>query len=95
MAYFIITCVDIPGGLDKRMGLRPEHLEYLASQKDILRLAGPLLDENDSPIGSMLLVETADRAGADAFAANDPYAKGGLFQSATIAAWRKSIGEIS
>lgn len=95
MPYYILTCFDVPGGLDKRTAVRPEHLDYLASQKDILRLAGPLLDDDDQPIGSMLLVETADREGAARFAADDPYAKAGLFESFTIRAWRKSIGDIS
>ena len=36
-----------------------------------------------------MLAEAADRAGAEAFARNDPYAKAGLFENTTIMPWRK------
>ena len=69
MPQFAITCFDKPDSLDLRMATRPTHLVYLEGQlKDgVVLMAGPLLDENDKPNGSLLLVETADRAGAEAF----------------------------
>ena len=39
--------------------------------------------------GSLLIMDFPDRAGAEAFAADDPYNKAGLFQSVEIKAWKK------
>ncbi len=41
--------------------------------------------------GSFLLVDMADRAAAEAFAAGDPFAKAGLFEKTEIRRWRKVI----
>ena len=41
-----------------------------------------------SPIGSLVIVEAKDRAGAEAIAKNDPYAKAGLFAAVEIRAWK-------
>ena len=94
MPQFAITCFDKPDSLDLRMATRPTHLVYLEGQlKDgVVLMAGPLLDENDKPNGSLVLVETADRAGAEAFAAGDPYARAGLFASTEIRPWRRVFG---
>jgi uncharacterized protein YciI len=47
-----------------------------------------VLDPAGNPCGSMLVVEAADRAEAEAFAAADPYAKAGLFESVVIRPFR-------
>ena len=41
------------------------------------------------PPDLLLILDLPDRAAADAFAAGDPYAKAGLFESVTIHPWRK------
>jgi uncharacterized protein YciI len=51
-----------------------------------------MLDENGDMIGSMLALEAEDRAGAEAFAANDPYAKAGLFDTVEIVAMKVVFG---
>ena len=40
-------------------------------------------------VGSLLVMEFADRAAAEDFAKNDPYAKAGLFESVAITPFRK------
>jgi uncharacterized protein YciI len=40
-------------------------------------------------VGSLLVMEFADKQAAEDFAANDPYAKAGLFQSVAITPFRK------
>jgi uncharacterized protein YciI len=47
-----------------------------------------VLDPAGNPCGSLLVVEAADRAEAEAFAAADPYAKAGLFESVAIRPFR-------
>ncbi len=87
-----VYCVDKPGTGDLRMSLRPEHLEYLKSQNDKIVLAGATLqDEDDTMTGSLLVVNVDTRAEAEAFSANDPFTKGGLFESVVITRMRKGI----
>jgi uncharacterized protein YciI len=42
-------------------------------------------------IGSLLILDLADRQTAEDFAANDPYSKAGLFESVAIHPWRKVL----
>ena len=83
---FVITCLDKPGSLDIRQAARPAHLDYAGANGIVF--GGPLLDDAGKPLGSMLVIEAADRAAAEAFAAADPYAQAGLFASTAIHPWR-------
>ena len=87
MAY----CLDKAGALEIRMANRPKHVEYLTSYNDKLLFAGPLLDDKDAMIGSLLVLDVADRAEMDKFLANDPYAKAGLFQSVSVHGVKKAF----
>lgn len=90
--HFIVFAIDKPGHVDLRQASRPDHLEYLGSQKDILVTAGPMQsDDGASMIGSMLVIDVPDRAAAEAFAKGDPYAKAGLFESTVIKRWKRTI----
>jgi uncharacterized protein YciI len=85
---FAIMCADKPGCLDLRLATRPTHLAYLQTYKDKLAHVGPMLDLDGRPCGSLLIIEVADRAEAEGFAAEDPYAKVGLFESTVIRGFR-------
>ncbi|WP_044558524.1 YciI family protein [Azospirillum sp. B4] len=86
--HFAITCTDKPGHLDLRLATRPRHLEYLDTQVDHIVVAGPLLDVEGKPTGSLLVVEFPDETAAQAFADADPYTQAGLFESVTIKPFR-------
>jgi hypothetical protein len=89
MPYAIIAH-DRPDGGEIRRDNRPAHLDYLEANKHLLLAAGAqFADDGTTPIGSILLVDVDDRAAAEAFAANDPFAKAGLFESVKIVPWRK------
>ena len=85
---FAISCTDKPGSLELRLATRPAHLEHLKAEVGRILLGGPVLDAAGNPCGSLLVVEAADRAEAEAFAAADPYAKAGLFESVAIRPYR-------
>jgi uncharacterized protein YciI len=85
---FVILCQDKPESLELRMATRPAHLDYLKTQDAQLLGAGPLLDDKDSPIGSMLMVEFPSEAEAKTFSDNDPYTKAGLFAKVEVRRWR-------
>jgi uncharacterized protein YciI len=89
---FVITGFDRPGALELRSQVRPAHLDYVNSEAARIKVAGPLLDENDQPIGSLLIVEADDRAAAEAFAAGDPYRREGVFERVEIRPWRAALG---
>jgi uncharacterized protein YciI len=81
---FALICTDKPGSLAARGAARPAHLDYLRAREAALHFAGPLLDPDGNPCGSLFLLDATDRAAAEAFAAADPYAQAGLFESTVI-----------
>ena len=89
---FVITAFDRPGALGRRMQVRAAHLDYLKSEAARLRVGGPLLNENEQPIGSLLIIEADDRDAAQAFADGDPYRREGVFERVEIRAWRAALG---
>ena len=84
----LIKCTDKPDSLDLRMEHRPVHLDYLESRKDMLLAGGAVLDDDGKPYGSVLIINTEDKAEAEAFAAADPFAQNGLFETVEVTAWR-------
>lgn len=88
---FVIHCRDKRNHLAVRQENRPTHVAYLKSMGDKLFAAGPLLDENEQMCGSVVIIDVADKAAAEDFAVNDPYAKAGLFDQVTIDCWNKVL----
>jgi uncharacterized protein YciI len=87
---FMVLCKDKPGHLQTRLDNRDAHLAYMKANIEKLAIGGPLqTDDRQSMIGSMLVLDIADRAELDAFLAQDPYAKAGLFESVTITPYKK------
>ena len=85
---FALICTDKPNSVELRMSVRPDHLKYLESLGTALKAAGPFTSDEGQPTGSLVIIEAADRAAAQAMAANDPYAKGGLFAAVEIRPWK-------
>ncbi|NBB48349.1 hypothetical protein GVN24_08725 [Rhizobium sp. CRIBSB] len=83
---FAVICADKPGHLNLRMETRPPHVEWLngLNAAGQLKIAGPFLDADGKPCGSMLIIAADDIAVAKALAAQDPYAKAGLFETVEI-----------
>ncbi len=86
---FALICKDKPGHLQTRMDARPDHVAFLngLNEEKKLAFAGPFLDAEGKPDGSLVVVEAADRAAAEALAAADPYARAGLFERVEIRPW--------
>ena len=86
---FAVICKDKPGSLQVRLDTRPEHISFLEGLNGDKKLAfaGPFLDAEGKPNGSLVVVEASDLAGAQALSAADPYAKAGLFESVEIRPW--------
>ncbi|TIN21181.1 MAG: hypothetical protein E5Y31_22010 [Mesorhizobium sp.] len=86
---FALICKDRPASLQVRLDTRPEHIAFLEGLNSDKKLAfaGPFLDAEGKPNGSLVVVEAPDMAGAQALSAADPYAKAGLFESVEIRPW--------
>ncbi len=85
---FAITCTDKPASLPIRLATREKHIAYLLSHAASLVQAGPLLDPQGRPCGSLLLVEVEDADAAQALTAGDPYALAGLFETVVVRPYR-------
>lgn len=90
MLYHIL-CKDKPGHLQTRLDNREAHLAVVNTLGDKLFAAGPLLNDRDEMVGSVLIIEFDSDETAAAFCANDPYAQAGLFEDVTITRWRKTL----
>ena len=89
---FAAICLDKPGSLDFRLSTRPAHLDFLNAHATRIKLGGPFLDAEERPIGSLLILECADLAAAQALLDKDPYAKAGLFASVELRPFRRVVG---
>ncbi|AYG60816.1 YciI-like protein [Rhizobium jaguaris] len=83
---FAFVCKDKPGHLNVRMDTRPTHLAHLdkLNAEGILKMAGPFLDAEGKPNGSLVIVSVETIEAAQAIADSDPYTKAGLFESVEI-----------
>lgn len=83
---FAFVCKDKPGHLNVRMETRPTHLEHLNALNDAgtLKMAGPFLDADGKPCGSLVIVEAESIEAATEIANADPYARAGLFESVEV-----------
>ena len=70
---FIIKALDGKGMLEKRMEVRPRHLEGMKQLGERIVCAGGLLDEAGKMKGSVIVMEAKDRAEVDAYLASEPY----------------------
>jgi uncharacterized protein YciI len=87
--HFAFVCQDKPGALQVRLDTRPEHVAYLntLNAEGTLAFAGPFLGDDGKPTGSLVVVKAETIEAAREIAANDPYAKAGLFASVEVKAW--------
>lgn len=89
---YIIYQLDRPNpeASEIRKRVKDTHLGYLDRHKDILVLGGALLaDDGVGRLGSTLIINVPSREAAEAFSANEPFRKAGLFRSVTITRMRR------
>jgi uncharacterized protein YciI len=95
MLYALI-CTDKPNSLATRKAKRPEHVAYLKSLGDTLKLAGPFTEaDGETMNGSLVVIEASSLQEAKEIAAGDPYAKAGLFASVEIRPWTWTLNKPS
>ena len=82
---FIVKAYDGEGMLEKRMAVRPRHLEGMKALGKQIICAGGLLDEEGRMKGSALVLDFPDRTALDAYLQNEPYVTEGVWQKIEVA----------
>lgn len=77
---FIVKAYDGEGMLDKRIEVRPRHLEGIERIKEHVICAGGLLDDEGKMKGSVLIMEYESREQLDEYLANEPYVQENAWQ---------------
>lgn len=86
-----LICTDKAGALQTRLDNRSAHLAYIA-ETGVVEMAGPFLSPEGQMTGSLVVLEVGSLAEAESWAAGDPYAQAGLFESVAISEWKKVVG---
>lgn len=81
---FLVRAYDGPNMLEKRMAVRPRHLEGMKALGRQIIAAGGLLDEDGKMKGSALIMEFPDRAALDDYLAGEPYVVEGVWQKIVV-----------
>ena len=81
---YIIKAYDGEGRLDKRMEIRPRHLEGIERIKEHVICAGGLLDDEGKMKGSVLIMEYESREQLDEYLANEPYVQENVWQKIEV-----------
>ncbi len=89
---FVLYCRDRRDAGSLRQTNRPAHLEWAKGQTGI-RMAGPLLDDDEQMIGSLFVIEAENRGAIEQLHASDPYVKAGLFERVEIHPFRWLLGD--
>lgn len=89
--HVALICRDKSGALDLRMNTRKAHLDYV-EQTGVVAFAGPFLNDAGQMCGSLVILNVDSMDIAKAWAADDPYARAGLFEDVQILEWKKVIG---
>ena len=92
---FVFIGKDQPNGLERRLAVRPVHLEHLKSLGEKLVAAGALLDDNDKPEGSVMVLEAESLADAKAIFGADPFVQQGIFATWEVKRWNLAIDHMA
>ena len=81
---FIVKAYDAGNVLEKRMAVRPRHLEGMKALGKQVICAGGLLDDAGRMKGSALVMELENRAALDSYLASEPYVTEGVWEKIEI-----------
>ncbi|MBI3350021.1 MAG: hypothetical protein HY020_22770 [Burkholderiales bacterium] len=89
---FAVRFHDQPGAGGLRRALLQAHLQWVAAQGEILRVAGSLRESPEAaPVGALWVVRAPDRTAVEALIATDPFTTGGLRAGWDIFHWSKAL----
>ena len=80
---YCLVCIDKEDSIETRMQNREEHLRYV-KETNVVKFAGPFLSEEDTMIGSLIVIDVQNKEAAELWSINDPYKKADLFKKTEI-----------
>ena len=83
MAHFLVEYLEL-GNAGAREEKRGDHIAYRKGLGGAMALAGPLLDEDGKPTGSVVLLEAEDEAAAEELGLADPYVAAGVLELVSV-----------
>lgn len=93
---YVFHLLDKPNQAALRQQVRPEHKAYLAEMGDRMAFAGPLVDEHDHMIGSLLAIDFESRHAAEQWLSHEPFTKAGVYGEVRIDGflnlWPQKVG---
>lgn len=97
--FYAIISQDVENSLDKRLSVRPAHVERLQALKEQGRLiiAGPhpaIDNEDPGPAGftgSLIIAEFESLEAAQNWANDDPYIKAGVYDTVIVKPFKKVL----
>lgn len=97
--YYAIISEDVPNSLEKRLSVRPAHVDRLKqlTEQGRLLIAGPhpAIDTEDPGeagfSGSLIVAEFDSLEDAQAWADDDPYIAAGVYQQVTVKPFKKVL----
>ena len=81
---FVIIAHDGENVLEKRMAVRPRHLENMMNAKGKVLCAGGMLDEEGKPKGSVVIAEFESRELLDEYLKTEPYIQENVWDNIEI-----------
>jgi len=84
MMQFVVKALDGEGMLEKRMEVRPLHIEGMKKLGSHIICAGGLLDDEGKMKGSVLVVQFESREALDDYLAQEPYVKANVWQKIEV-----------
>lgn len=97
MPLFVVQCTDHDDVLDKRLEVRPQHLNRLQALNDEGRLiiAGPMPKDADDLsqgfLSSIIIVDFDSREALDTWLADEPYLHAGVYREISVKPFIKAL----
>jgi len=87
MPHFLVEYREL-GNADAREEGRAEHIAYRKRFGTAMPLTGPLLNDDETVTGSVVIIEAEDRPAAEAMSRADPYVTAGVLELVSVRRYR-------
>ena len=81
---FAIVARDGKNMLEKRLRVRPRHLENMSRVRGRVLCAGGILDDEGRMAGSVIVLDVPSREQLDEYLASEPYIAEGVWEKVTV-----------
>jgi uncharacterized protein YciI len=93
---FVVHALDKKGILPTRAKHYRDHRIHLDKSEnyavDVVTAGTLVADDGETPVGSIFVIDAANRAAVDAFTKSDPYAVNGVWERVSIHGYNKKRG---